>query len=81
MKGSGRLRVTGSPSRAVRDAIDTAHTYLKSQASRLGLGKNPDDLELHSFNLSTVLRACRAQDGVPSSSGLLGNATTSSLAS
>lgn len=47
MKGSGRLRVTGSLSRAVRDAMDTAHTYLKSQASRLGLGKNPDDYDLH----------------------------------
>jgi len=47
MKGSGRLRVTGATSRAVRDAMDTAHTYLKSQASRLGLGKNPDDYDLH----------------------------------
>jgi ATP-dependent Lon protease len=47
MKGSGRLRVTGSPSRAVRDAINTAHTYLKSQASRLGLGRSPDDYDLH----------------------------------
>jgi len=47
MKGGGRLRVTGSLSRAARDAMDTAHTYLKSQASRLGLGKNPDDYDLH----------------------------------
>lgn len=47
MKGNGKLRVTGSPSRAVRDAVDTAHTYLKSQSSRLGLSKNPNDYDLH----------------------------------
>jgi ATP-dependent Lon protease len=47
MKGSGRLRAAGSPSRAVRDAIHMAHTYLKSQASRLGLTKKPSDYDLH----------------------------------
>ena len=46
-KGSGKLRVAGLPSRAVRDAVDTAHTYLKSQSSRLGLSKNPNDYDLH----------------------------------
>lgn len=46
IKGSGRLNSTGAPSRAIRDAIHTAHTYLKSQASRLGLGKNPTDYDL-----------------------------------
>jgi len=47
MKGSGGLRATGALSRAVRDAIDTAHTYLKSQSSRLGVGKSPSDYDLH----------------------------------
>jgi len=47
MKGNGKLRITGSPSRPVRDAIETAHTYLKSQSSRLGLSKKPDDYDLH----------------------------------
>ena len=46
-KGSGKLRVTGALSRAVRDAVDTARTYLKSQSSRLGLSKNPNDYDLH----------------------------------
>ncbi len=45
-KGSGRLNVTGAPSRAIRDAVHTAHTYLKSQTSRLGLSKNPTDYDL-----------------------------------
>lgn len=47
MKGSGKLRIVGSPSRAVRDAIDMADTYLKSEASRLGLTKNPRDYDLN----------------------------------
>ena len=45
-KGSGRLNITGAPSRAIRDAVHTAHTYLKSQTSRLGLSKNPTDYDL-----------------------------------
>jgi ATP-dependent Lon protease len=45
-KGSGRLNVTGAPSRAIRDAIHTAHTYLKAQTPRLGLSKNPTDYDL-----------------------------------
>jgi len=47
MKGSGKLRVTGAPSRGIRDAVDTAHTYLKSQSARLGLSRNPNDYDLH----------------------------------
>jgi ATP-dependent Lon protease len=46
-KGSGKLHITGAPSRAIRDAIHTAHTYLKSQATRLGLSKNPNDYDMH----------------------------------
>ena len=46
-KGSGKLRITGAPSRAIRDAVHTAHTYLQSQAPRLGLSKNPTDYDLH----------------------------------
>jgi len=47
LKGSGRIRITGSRSRAVRDAVETAHTYLASHSSRLGLSKNPNDYDLH----------------------------------
>ena len=56
VKGSGRLHVTGAPSRAARDAIQTAHTYLKTNALRLGLGKNPEDYDLHAqlVNLMNV---------------------------
>jgi ATP-dependent Lon protease len=47
VKGRGNLRVTGAPSRATRDAMKTAHTYLKTNASRLGLSKSPGDYDLH----------------------------------
>ncbi len=47
VKGRGKLRVTGAPSRATRDAMKTAHTYLKTNASRLGLSKSPGDYDLH----------------------------------
>ena len=47
IKGSGKLRVTGSRSRASREAIDTAHAFLRSQASHLGLTKSPHDYDLH----------------------------------
>ncbi len=46
-KGNGKLRITGAPSRAIRDAVHTAHTYLQSQAGRLGIGKHPNDYDLH----------------------------------
>ncbi len=46
-KGSGKLRITGAPSRAIRDAVHTAHTYLHSQARTLGLGKDPAEYDLH----------------------------------
>lgn len=47
LKGSGRLHVTGAPSRAAREAIQTAHTYLKTNAQRIGLGKDPGEYDLH----------------------------------
>jgi ATP-dependent Lon protease len=46
-KGNGKLRITGAPSRAIRDAVHTAHTYLQTQARHLGLSKQPSDYDLH----------------------------------
>ncbi|MBN1935997.1 MAG: protease Lon-related BREX system protein BrxL [Anaerolineae bacterium] len=46
-KGSGKLRLTGAPSRVAREAIQTAHTFLLTNAARLGLGKNPNEYDLH----------------------------------
>jgi len=54
VKGSGRLHITGAPSRAARDAIQTAHTYLRTNALRLGLSKNPNDYDLHAQLVSLM---------------------------
>ncbi len=47
IKGNGKLRLTGAPSRTARDGMRTAHTYLRTNASRLGLSKSPGDYDLH----------------------------------
>ncbi len=46
-KGNGKLDVTGVPSRAIRAALKTVHTYLQANAAQLGIGKNPADYDLH----------------------------------
>jgi len=45
-QGSGRVRAAGLLSRTGRESLDMAHAYLKSQAPRLGLTKNPHDYDL-----------------------------------
>lgn len=47
LKGNGKLRITGTPSRAMRAALKTTHTYLLTNASRLGVGKDPSEYDLH----------------------------------
>ena len=47
VKGHGGLHVTGTPSRAARAAMQTAHIYFKTNAPRLGLSKRPTDYDLH----------------------------------
>ena len=59
VKGNGKLHITGAPSRAARDAVQTAHTYLRTNAARLGLGKNPGDYDLH----AQLVNLMGAQEG------------------
>ena len=47
MKGRGSTRVTGAPSRAMRDAIQTAFTFLKGHSKQLGLPYDPNEYEFH----------------------------------
>ncbi len=47
MKGRGGTRVTGAPSRAMRDAIQTAYTFLKGQSRQLGISKDPSEYDFH----------------------------------
>jgi ATP-dependent Lon protease len=47
VKGSGRLQVAGTPSRATRASLKTAHTYLLTHAANLGTGKDPNEYDMH----------------------------------
>ena len=46
-KGSGHLRVTGSTSKPMRDALQTAYDYLRANLRRLGSDRDLKDFDLH----------------------------------
>lgn len=47
MSGSGRLRVTGSPDRAMKESILTAFDYIKANKTRLGIERDVDSYDFH----------------------------------
>ncbi|MDY7075968.1 MAG: protease Lon-related BREX system protein BrxL [Chloroflexota bacterium] len=47
LKGRGGTRVTGAPSRAMRDAIQTAYTFLRGHSRQLGISKDPNEYDFH----------------------------------
>jgi ATP-dependent Lon protease len=47
MGGSGKLKVTGSPDRAMKESIITAFDYMRANKSRLGLERDLDNYEFH----------------------------------
>jgi predicted ATP-dependent Lon-type protease len=47
LKGRGSTHVTGAPSRAMRDAIQTAYTFLKGHSRQLGISKDPLEYDFH----------------------------------
>lgn len=47
MSGSGKLRVTGSPDRTMRDSILTAFDYIKANKARLGIERDIDSYDFH----------------------------------
>ncbi len=47
MKGSGQLRVTGTTSKPMRDALQTAYDYLKANLRRLGSDRDLREFDLH----------------------------------
>jgi len=47
MKGRGGTRITGAPSRAMRDAIQTAYTFLRGHSRELGISKDPNEYDFH----------------------------------
>ncbi|MFZ5915457.1 MAG: protease Lon-related BREX system protein BrxL [Chloroflexota bacterium] len=47
MSGSGKLRITGSPDRAMKDSIVTAFDYIKANKHRLGIERDMDSYDFH----------------------------------
>jgi len=47
MSGSGRLRVTGSPDRPMKDSILTAFDYIKANKTRLSIERDVDSYDFH----------------------------------
>ena len=47
MSGSGRLRVTGNPDRAMKESILTAFDYIKANKTRLGIERDLDSYDFH----------------------------------
>lgn len=47
MKGSGQKRVTGAPSPAMKDAIQTAYDFVKANINKLTVDKSMKDYDLH----------------------------------
>jgi ATP-dependent Lon protease len=46
-KGSGKLKITGTTSRVMREAVQTAYDYLKGNMRRLGVERDLKDYDLH----------------------------------
>jgi ATP-dependent Lon protease len=47
MAGSGKLRITGSPDRPMKDSIITAFDYIKSNKMHLGIERDIDSYDFH----------------------------------
>jgi len=47
MKGRGGTKITGAPSRAMKDAIKTAYTFLRGHSKELGISKDPNEYDFH----------------------------------
>lgn len=47
MSGSGKLRVTGNPDRAMKESIVTAFDYIKANKTKLGIERDVDSYDFH----------------------------------
>lgn len=47
MSGTGKLRITGSPSRSMKDSIVTAFDYIRANKARLGIERDVDNSDFH----------------------------------
>jgi ATP-dependent Lon protease len=47
MRGAGKLRITGSPDRAMKESIVTAFDFIKANKTRLGIERDIDSYDFH----------------------------------
>jgi ATP-dependent Lon protease len=47
MGGSGKLRITGSPDRSMKESIVTAFDYIRANRTRLGIERDLDNYDFH----------------------------------
>lgn len=47
MSGTGKLRITGNPDRAMKESILTAYDYIKANKVRLGIDRDLDSYDYH----------------------------------
>ena len=47
MSGSGKLRITGSPDRTMKESIITAFDYMRANKNRLGIERDMDSYDFH----------------------------------
>lgn len=59
MSGSGRLRITGSPDRSMKESIITAFDFVRANRSRLGIER---DIESYDFHVQ-IVDLMRAKEG------------------
>ena len=64
MSGSGRLRVTGKPDRAMKDSILTAFDHIKANKTRLGIERDVDSYDFHVQIVDLMHRKEGSQVGV-----------------
>lgn len=64
MSGTGKLRITGSPDRTMKDSIITAFDYMRSNKSRLGIERDMDSYDFHVQMVDLMQNKEGSQGGV-----------------
>lgn len=64
MAGSGKLRLTGSPDRALRESIVTAFDYIKANKLKLGIERDVNNYDFHVQVVDLTLTKDGSEAGV-----------------
>lgn len=64
MSGSGKLRITGNPDRALKESITTAYDYMRANKNRLGIERDISSYDYHVQTVDLMQSKDGAQGGV-----------------